>query len=98
MNVQLTLTHHDDVGLTPVLRFSGVVLQMEHCENAHYSFWREKPFHLITLLAISTAECLVANKIFVFCILNTFEIVWKWSICSFGKKSKCSISIIFSNT
>ena len=45
-----------------------VVSRMEQCENAHYSFWRENPFHLITLLTISMAECLVANTI-LYCIV-----------------------------
>ena len=36
----------------------------------HITSFGEKSFHLNTLLAISIAECLVANKIFVlFCIL-----------------------------
>ena len=41
-SVQLTLTHRYNVGLTPVLRFSGVMSWVEQCENAHYSFWGEK--------------------------------------------------------
>ena len=66
-DVQLTLTHRYDVGLTLVLRFSGVVSLMERSENAHYFFCREK-FHLNILLAISMPECLVANKI-LYCIV-----------------------------
>ena len=38
--VQLTLMHRYNVGLSTVLRFSGVVSRMERCENVHFSFWR----------------------------------------------------------
>ena len=44
-NVQLTLTHRYDVGLTSVLRFSGVVSRMERV-RMHITAFGEKNFPL----------------------------------------------------
>ena len=72
MNVTFYLSYDIEIILKPdfAIMYAMLlwILRIEQCENAHYGLLLErKAFHLFTLLAISMAECLVANKI-LYCI------------------------------
>ena len=61
--MQLTLTHSYDVGLTLFYDFLELCRGWSGMRMHITPFEVKQTFHLITLMAISMAECLVANQI-----------------------------------